>query len=331
MYLVTVTVMKSIEDLQEFYNQELIQDLEAVEAKRKKIVKNIYIVIVVTPILIALTIGAIFWLRYTTGLILIPVLIYPAIAWMTISFFKSDKEFYYDFKNKVIQRIVKYVDPSLSYISTKHISYNHFIQSKLFAKSLNRFSGDDFVSGNVGNIKIELSEVLAEVKSSEVKSEDTKSEWHYVFRGIFFAAELDHQITSEVFILSDPSDSLYKKLKNKQLDMIRPSALKTGNTDFDNTFFCYSHDQDELNYILNKDLQQIILEFKEKTGCKIYISFIGNRVSVGIYHSNDLFEPRLFTTMLDFAMIKEYYEDIYHAIVIAQELDVRTRTLTHQA
>ena len=68
-----------------------------------------------------------------------------------------------------------------------------------------------------------------------------------------------------------------------------------------------------------------ITDFKEKTGKKIYLSFIGSMVFVAVPYTRDLFEPRLFKTLLDFEPIRRYYEDLQFAIGIVDDLNLNTR------
>jgi len=53
--------------------------------------------------------------------------------------------------------------------------------------------------------------------------------------------------------------------------------------------------------------------------------FARGRVHVAISRRKNLFEPRVFRTLLNFSPIKRYFEDLGLAIGIADELNLNTR------
>jgi len=68
-----------------------------------------------------------------------------------------------------------------------------------------------------------------------------------------------------------------------------------------------------------------ITDFRKKTEKQIYLSFVSNKIFVAIPYHEDLFEPKIFKTLLDFSIIQEYYQDLMLAIEIVEELDLNTR------
>ena len=51
---------------------------------------------------------------------------------------------------------------------------------------------------------------------------------------------------------------------------------------------------------------------------------------MAIPYSKDLFEPRVFQTILDFKPIHEYYEDLTLAVSIVDDLNLNTRIWTKE-
>ena len=95
--------------------------------------------------------------------------------------------------------------------------------------------------------------------------------------------------------------------------------------EFESHFVVYGSDQIEARYILSTSLMARITDFKNKTGKKIFLSFIGSMVFVAVSYSRNLFEPKLFTTLLDFEPIRRYYEDLQLIIGIVDDLNLNTR------
>ncbi|MHC4587019.1 MAG: DUF3137 domain-containing protein, partial [Planctomycetota bacterium] len=83
-------------------------------------------------------------------------------------------------------------------------------------------------------------------------------------------------------------------------------------------------------YILSTSLMERIVEFKKKTGRKIYLSFVGSKVFVAVSYTKSLFEPRLFRTLVDFESVREYFEDLQLTIGIVDDLNLNTRIWSKQ-
>ncbi len=98
--------------------------------------------------------------------------------------------------------------------------------------------------------------------------------------------------------------------------------LKTDDPEFDKIFAVYGNNQAESNSVLSETQRNRLVDFKRRTGKKIYISFTRSNVYVAIPYKKDLFEPRIFRTVLDFSLIKEYFEDMRLAVDIVEDLDL---------
>ena len=106
---------------------------------------------------------------------------------------------------------------------------------------------------------------------------------------------------------------------------MRGELVKMDDPEFEKLFVVYSKDQIEARYILSTSLMKRIIDFKKKTKKDIYLSFINNKIFVAISYYKNLFEPRIFSTLINFDLIKEYYEDMVIAIGIVEELNLNTR------
>ena len=67
-----------------------------------------------------------------------------------------------------------------------------------------------------------------------------------------------------------------------------------------------------------------------ETGDRVFISFAHSRVHVAVPLQRDMFEPRIFGTLLDFAVVREYYLDLTLAAGIVEDLDLNTRIWTKE-
>lgn len=72
-------------------------------------------------------------------------------------------------------------------------------------------------------------------------------------------------------------------------------------------------------------LMQRLVEFNQKAGGKVYLSFVDGFVYVAIPYRHNLFEPRLFKTMMSFTPLKQYFQDLQLMIGIVEDLNLNRR------
>jgi hypothetical protein len=114
------------------------------------------------------------------------------------------------------------------------------------------------------------------------------------------------------------------------MNIFRGELIKLEDPEFESHFVVYGTDQIQARYILSMSLMERIVEFRKKTGRKIYLSFVGSKVFAAVSYTKSLFEPRLFRTLLDFDPICEYFRDLQLAIGIVDDLNLNTRIWSKQ-
>ncbi len=65
---------------------------------------------------------------------------------------------------------------------------------------------------------------------------------------------------------------------------------------------------------------QRIVKFRQKTNRDISFSFVSNTMYLAIGYEEDLFEPKLFSSMVSFQPILEYFETFQMAIAVVEDL-----------
>jgi len=314
--------MKTLDDLKRFYDTTLMPDLRVLEQQRRGIVRKITIVIIV-----AIGLGGLAFvlmagnMRQVGPAVMIPVVLCLLIGGVVCSLLT--RGYVSEFKTTVIEKIVHFIDDNLSYEPKSCIPKSTFMLSKIFTTEPNRYKGDDFVSGKVGATQIQFSELHAEHESGSGRNRHR----YTVFRGIFFIADFNKHFHGQTIVLPDTAEKLFGRLGQKlqSLNVFRGELIKLEDPQFESQFVVYGSDQIEARYVLSTSLMARITDFKEKTGKKIYLSFIGSMVFVAVPYTRNLFEPRLFKTLLDFEPIRQYYEDLQLAVGIVDELNLNTR------
>jgi len=311
--------MKSIEQLKEYYEKDLMKDLLVLEEARKKIANKLIplyifnalvfiigtvLVIILNPIVLILMIGIIIPLAFLAG--------------------KISKGYNSDFKERVIKNIVNFIDPNLSYHPDSCIPEFLYMSSKLFPRTTDRYRGDDLVQGKIGETEIKFSEIHSEYKTQSKNG----TNWHTIFKGLFFVADFNKRFKSETRVLPDVAQKMFGNIVGnffQNLNKFRGELIKMDDPEFEKLFVVYGKDQIEARYILSPSLMKRVTEFKKKTKKDIYLSFINNNIFVAITYYKNLFEPKIFSTLINFDVIKEYYEDMALAISIVEELNLNTR------
>jgi hypothetical protein len=68
-----------------------------------------------------------------------------------------------------------------------------------------------------------------------------------------------------------------------------------------------------------------LLNFQQKTGTKIALSFVDSNVYIIIPRHGASFEPRYFSSIHGFKPIKKYFLDLRLAFGIVEDLNLNTR------
>jgi len=314
--------VKTLEDLKNFYETALMPDLKVIEQQRRSVVHKVAWVVIATVSIAAVAFFVAAQSLHEAG----PVVIFPIIVGLLIGAgvcYLLTRGYVADFKALVIERIVHFIDENLSYEPKRCIDKSTFMLSKIFTTKPNRYKGDDFVSGKVGATEIQFSELNAVYESGSGRNRHR----YTVFRGIFFVGDFNKHFTGQTIVLPDTAEKLFGRLGQKlqSLNIFRGNLIKLEDPEFESHFAVYGSDQVEARYILSTSLMARITDFKEKTGKKIYLSFIGSMVFVAVPYTRDLFEPRLFKTLLDFEPVRQYFDDLQLAVGIIDDLNLNTR------
>ena len=101
--------------------------------------------------------------------------------------------------------------------------------------------------------------------------------------------------------------------------------IKLEDPEFEKLFVVYGDDQITARYILTPGLMQRLVEFRNRFNNTVYLSFKDSKVYVAVSINRNLFEPRIFRSNEDFALIKDYFDNLDLAGRIIEELNLNTR------
>ena len=239
-----------------------------------------------------------------------------------------------EFKSDVMSKMVKFIDEGLEFSKERHISEEQFIGSKIFLERPDRYRGEDCVFGTVGETAVEFSEVNAEYRTETKDSQgQRRTEWHTIFKGVFFVADFNKEFNGITLVLPDTAERLFGQVLGSMLQKHtpgRPPLVKLEDPEFERHFAVYGDDQVVARYILSPSLMERMVAFKKSTGRDVFFSFVMSSVMAAIPDQRNLFEPRLFRTMLDYEELAGHFRNLELVIGIVDELSLNTRIWSKQ-
>jgi len=318
--------MKSTEELHQLFENDLKSGLLSLESLRKKILFRyvLMVLLIVLSIVVLTVFGDQYHFLVPVGFVL--VIFAMVMIWLT---WKLHKNYIADFKEKVVRKIVEMINPEWKYDPKGRISESNYHRSELFQQSVDRYKGDDLVTGNIEKTDFQFSELHSEYKTVTHKDGKREEHWHTIFKGLFAHADFNKEIKGKTFVLPDTAEKLFGKWgQSLQKMSSRGKLIKLENQEFEKEFVVYGSDQIESRYILTPTMMEAMVHIKKKYRKKVFFSFIGSRVYVAMSFSKDLFEPRIMSSGVKFKDVEEMNEQFSIIETLVHELNLNTRIWT---
>jgi hypothetical protein len=317
---------RSPSDFAHFFVTDLLKELKRLEARRRAVLGRVKILISVAAGVIGGIVGIV--LAFHLGFTPVFVAAVIAVGGASAAYKCLTIGYVYDFKASIIRKIIGFIDPNLTYRPNSYISSAEFNSSRIFTRYPDRMRGDDLVQGKVGLTEIKFSEVHAEHKAETAgRGDSDQKRYRTIFRGLFFVAGFNKKFCGKTVVLPDSAERLLGCVGSfiQSVNRSRGEVIRMDNPEFERHFVVYGDDQIESRYVLSTSLMERILDFKSKTGKRVYLSFVGSQVFVAIPYRKSLFEPPLFSRVTSFKGAHEHFEDLNLALGIVDDLNLNTR------
>lgn len=337
--------MRTIGEFKEFYRTKLLPSLTELDKRRKKTWRKnflttcLFILLLIVMGTVGLLVNHMVYGEYvherSANVPLTIVLITAIILFLFyIGKIKSNKRRFVDmYKDTIITQIVQFIEESLQYSPKGYIRIEDFIKSRLFLHNPDSYRGDDLVSGRIGKTDIAFSEVHARYKTTTTDDEGgSHDKWTNIFDGLLFKADFHKDFKGEYVVLPDSME----RILGKQAKVFQKMNKKYGqlieleDIGFEKEFVVYGSDQIEARYILSASIMQRLLNFKNRTGKKIRISFVKSSVFIAIPYKKELFEPHYRKSVINEDKTMQYFRDLEMAIGIVEELNLNLRIWSKQ-
>jgi len=315
--------MKTLSELTDAYYKTLYPTLEDLEKQRKSLR---YRIVVGGIIISVITIFAIksfeFVISNNPDILAFIGMAYFMI--LTFGYKLMIRDYKVKFKRKIIEPLIGIIDKNLYYNGDRHIPQFFFERSKLFSK-IDKFDGDDYVSGTIDGIRLDFSDIVAKKR---YRNDDGHEEYSTVFQGLFIVAEFNKDFRGRTSVLPDSAQSMFGDLIGGWLqsnNMSRDELVKMDNNEFEKEFVVYATDQIEARYILSHTIMSKLLSLKKRSKHPVYVSFVGKHIHIAIEYKKDLFEPSVFHSLLEYKIAMEYVQTLHLAIGIVEELKLNQK------
>jgi len=311
--------MRSTSELTDFYYKELYPSLNELEETRKKIVSQLKWyggMGAVSFLLLAAWMGKNFGLLHPLSI----AIVIGSIAVSGITYRIMTHGYAKDFKTKIITPLIGAIDPHLLYNPDFMISQHLFERSDLFQHTIDRYRGNDYVKGSINGVPIEFSDIHAEYQTRDSKG---RTQWHTLFRGLFLVAEFNKHFKAKTVILPDKAEKSFGSLIGgwlQSINLSREDLIRLDDPEFEKHFVVYGNDPIEARYILTHSMMKRLLDFQRRISHPLFVSFVHNHIHVAIGTSKDLFEPAVFTSLLDYKQTMEYINTLRNTIGLVEEL-----------
>ncbi|MEL6494234.1 MAG: DUF3137 domain-containing protein [Cyanobacteria bacterium J06623_7] len=238
------------------------------------------------------------------------------------------------FKRNIIASIVDFLsdeDRQLNYaahlfLENKRQTIMALCRSQILPNRLREpdyLEQEDCVYGQIGNTELFVAEIFVANRRGNHLDESGREVYlrhHRLFHGLFFEAQFVKSFACRTFVI--PNDV---RGRVAALNSWRGEAIALEDPEFARLFCVYGDSQVESRYLLSTNLMSRLVEFRHRAGRKVTLSFVDGFVYLAIPYQQRLFEPKLLTSMMSFAPLKEYFQDLQLAIAIVEDLNLNRR------
>lgn len=302
-----------LQEFRIFYNHTIHPELMRMEKKRKRLLNLFFLSI----LFVAVIMGLSFFLDILTVTLFLFI---PVGFYMTYLVYQFRK-FKDTFKPNVINLVLDFMDNDVNYGTLKYdenkaIPKKEFLASRIFVTPANEYKGEDYIEGRLGELPFEMCELNVREFSK------VRTRLNYVFRGVFMHATMNQNILGKILILPrEFRQYLTRSIKGFNVLGGRSVDDQLGNQNFTEAFLTYATEDAPFRSLLSPEMQQAILEYKQRTKKEIYMSIIGKEIYIAVTEDKDLLEPFIFQSNVSFDLIREFFEDIQLMIQIVAEFD----------
>jgi hypothetical protein len=310
-------VVSTYLDFRHFYNQVIHPELLNLERRRQRLVRLLSLSALIFAIIAGVAIYIHIWL-VTLWLLLMA-------GFMVVSLVFRIQVYFLEFKPRIVELILDFIDNNVNYSNFQYnpkgkIAAERFLESLIFTRA-DDYSGEDLISGQVRETPFALSE-LRVAEFSEVRNKLDR-----VFNGVFLVGDY-FNLAMKGALLVLPDENMKYLSRSERAFHLAGGRRVHGQVlpEFETWFNTYATPDMRIRDILSEDFQKAILDFRKKylnlnRKKELYFSIIGDNIFIAISQDKDLLEPSLWSSNVNFGLIKEFHDDIAMLLDLILKID----------
>ena len=191
------------------------------------------------------------------------------------------------FKSAVVPLILDHLAEGLTYDPLAFVGMDGFLSSRLCERRIDRYRGEDLVTGRIGATEVAFSEIHAEHREEYTDSKGRRhTRWVTLFRGLFFVGDFNKHFDGFTVVVPDTAERMLGSWLGNMLQKANfgrsGELIKLEDPEFEKVFAVYGSDQVEARYILTPALMRRLLDFRNRTGRDVSVSFAESCVFVAV-------------------------------------------------
>ena len=305
--------MKELDEFRIFYNKTIHPELLRMERLRIRLLRLLFFSSIMLIGIISLEI-------YLQLLVITLFLSLPIIVLIFYLAYRI-RRFRKTFKPNIMNLVLDFIDDglnrgTLNYEQSNSISKEIFSESGLFVSKIQFFKGEDYISGMVGEMGFELSELDVRQVSPVSNKLDP------VFKGVFLHATFSEETEGEIKIW--PRDRFHHYSRAVKAftwyDGINVD-YEIMNDSFRSQFVTYALPDTHVIGILSDPMQEALANYVYETGKELFMAFSDEEIYVAVTEEKDLLEPNILRSNLSFDLVREFFEDVHLLLRIIEDFD----------
>lgn len=230
-----------------------------------------------------------------------------------------------DAKQALLRRLVAFHDPDFGYEPWGRIPRSEFEASRLFEGRIDRYAGEDLLTGKVGGTAFRMSELRVEQRR---RRRNERVVYETVFSGLFLLADFPKDVKGPLYVLPDGTERHLGALLGRALQSLplhgRGALVELESPAFERHFKVYGRDPIEARYVLSPAFMRRLVRFREATNDGVRLVVQNGVLALALPLPGDLFRVRS-PRDLDAALLRSWAVDLQFAVGILEELDLHTR------
>lgn len=315
-------------DFNEVFHRKITPRLAVLDRLRRDAVKFILI----AGVFLLLTVVSVVFLAdiFGPGFFVVGLVFGLLTAYFGYQGYQKWKDYRAKYKQAVVRPLLESIDESIRYSPNRSFPKNDYHYSELFLQGVDRYQGDDYFEGRIGETDFHCSELHTQYKTETTDSKGNRqTRWHTIFKGLFMSADFHKHISSETFVLPDQAEKMFGNFIGKffqSKNFSRDELVKMEDPEFERHFVVYSDSQVDARYILSPGMMKRITDLRTKWRSRVHLSFKGTRVFIAISMSGGLLEPSF--KKINKEHVRSAYQLIVSMIAVIDDLNLNTRIWT---